>query len=98
LRAAVPDVRCGIEDGTSEVGGGALPLQILPTRLLAIGPGREGASALEARLRTEEPSVLVRVQDERVLIDLRTVAPEDEAGLLAALTSALTETRSGEDA
>jgi L-seryl-tRNA(Ser) seleniumtransferase len=65
---------------------------------LILAPGRAGASALEGRLRTGKPPVLVRVQDERVLVDLRTVAPEEEAGLLAALTAALTATRTGEDA
>jgi len=98
LRAAVPGVHCAVEDGTSEVGGGALPLQALPTRVLALEPGRAGASALEARLRTGEPPVLVRVQDERVLLDLRTVAPDEDAALLAALTVALTAERAGEDA
>lgn len=98
LRAAAPNVRCAVEDGTSEVGGGALPLQALPTRILALVPGREGAGMLEARLRTGEPPVLVRVQDERVLLDLRTVAPEDDATLLAALTAVLTAARTGEDA
>jgi L-seryl-tRNA(Ser) seleniumtransferase len=98
LRAVAPGVRCAVEDGTSEVGGGALPLQALPTRVLALGPGRDGAGALEARLRTGEPPVLVRVQGERVLLDLRTVAPDEDAALLAALTAVLTATQIGVDA
>jgi L-seryl-tRNA(Ser) seleniumtransferase len=97
LRAAVPGVHGRIEDGNSEVGGGALPLQALPTRVLALGPGPVSASTLEARLRTGDPPVLVRVQDEKVLLDLRTVAPDDDAALLAALKAALTaeQTRGG---
>ena len=95
MRTAVPGVRCGIEDGSSEVGGGALPLQTLPTRLLTLEPGPGGASTLEARLRTGEPPVLVRVQDERILIDLRTVAREDDALLLGALTAGLAAKRRG---
>ena len=98
LRAVAPGVRCAVEAGTSEVGGGALPLQTLPTRVLTLGPGREGAGALEARLRTGEPPVLVRVQGERVLLDLRTVAPDEDAALLAALTAVLTAAQIGEDA
>lgn len=98
LRAVVPGVRCTVEDGTSEVGGGALPLQALPTRVLRLGPGPAGAGALEARLRTRETPVLVRVQDERVLLDLRTVAPDEDAALLAALTAVLTAAQIGEDA
>mgnify|MGYP001042385211 CR=1 FL=1 len=98
LRAAAPGVRCVVEEGTSEVGGGALPLQALPTRVLSLAPGREGAGALEARLRTGEPPVLVRVQDQRVLLDLRTVAPEDDATLLAAVAAVLTAARTGDGA
>ena len=98
LRAVVPGVRCTVEDGTSEVGGGALPLQALPTRVLALGPGPVGAGTLEARLRTGDPPVLVRVQDDRVLIDLRTVAPAEESALRTALVAALTAEQAGETA
>jgi L-seryl-tRNA(Ser) seleniumtransferase len=98
LRAVVPGVHCMVEDGSSEVGGGALPLQALPTRVLTLEPGRAGAGALEARLRTGQPPVLVRVQDERVLLDLRTVAPDEDAALLAGLTAGLTAEYAGEDA
>jgi L-seryl-tRNA(Ser) seleniumtransferase len=96
LRSAVPGVRCGVEDGTSEVGGGALPLQVLPTRLLALDPGAQGAGAMEARLRTGTAPVLARVQEDRILLDLRTVAPAEEAALLTALRAALGAER-GED-
>jgi L-seryl-tRNA(Ser) seleniumtransferase len=89
LRSAVPGVRCAIEDGASEVGGGALPLQALPTRVLALRPYAGSVSAVEARLRNGNPPVLVRVQEDRILLDLRTVDPVEDAGLLAALTAAL---------
>lgn len=98
LRVAVPGIRCAVEDGVSEVGGGALPLQAIPTRVLALEPGRAGAGAVEARLRTGEPPVLVRIQDNRVLLDLRTVTPDEDSAVLAALTSVLTADRSGENA
>ncbi len=98
LRVAAPRVRCAVEDGASEVGGGALPLQTLPTRVLALGPGPAGAGALEARLRTGSPAVLVRVQDDRVLVDLRTVAPDDDAALRTVLVAALAAERAGEPA
>jgi L-seryl-tRNA(Ser) seleniumtransferase len=89
LRTAVPGLAYAIEDGASEVGGGALPLQALPTRVLTLRPERGSVNAIEARLRTGEPPVLIRVHDEQVLLDLRTVAPGEEAALLAALTAAL---------
>jgi L-seryl-tRNA(Ser) seleniumtransferase len=95
LRSVVPDALCSVEDGASEVGGGALPLQALPSRVLVLRPGRERANVLEARLRTGEPPVLVRVQDDRLLLDLRTVALEEGPGLLAALRAALAEEQGG---
>jgi L-seryl-tRNA(Ser) seleniumtransferase len=44
-------------------------------------------------LRTGEPPVLVRVQENRILLDLRTVAPAEEAALLTALRAALAAER-----
>lgn len=89
LRSAVPDVAIAIEDETSEVGGGALPLQAIPTRVLALRPGRERATDVEARLRRGSPPVLVRIKEDRILLDLRTVATSEEAALLQALCAGL---------
>jgi len=89
LRSAAPDVAIAIEEETSEVGGGALPLQAIPTRVLALRPSRRSAAELEARLRRGRPPVLVRIMEDRVLLDLRTVETADEAALLQALREAL---------
>ena len=88
LYTVAPTIAFTVEDGTSEVGGGALPLQAIPTRVLAIR-GAESAGVLEERLRRGEPPVLVRVKEDRVLVDLRTVAPSEETALRQALASAL---------
>jgi len=89
LQSAAPDVAITVEDETSEVGGGALPLQPMPTRVLALRPAQGGAADLEARLRRGRPPVLVRIKGDRVLLDLRTVETTDEAALLQALREAL---------
>ena len=89
LRSAFSDVTIAIEDETSEVGGGALPLQAIPTRVLALRPARGSAAQLEARLRRGRPPVLVRIKGDRVLVDLRTVETADEAALFQALREAL---------
>jgi L-seryl-tRNA(Ser) seleniumtransferase len=78
-----------VEDGTSEVGGGALPLQVLPTRLLTLRPRRGAVTEIEARLRLGKPPVLVRIKDDRILVDLRTVPEAADATLLDALRAAL---------
>ena len=71
-----------IIDGESVIGGGAAPSSVLPTRLLAVSCADLTADALCARLRNCDPPVIARVEDGRVLLDLRTVAPEQD-GLIA---------------
>jgi L-seryl-tRNA(Ser) seleniumtransferase len=73
--------------GTSAVGGGAAPAAVLPTVLLRIGG--MPAAALERKLRHAEPPVVCRVVDDAVVLDLRTVAPEDDGVLLGAVRSAV---------
>ena len=80
-----------LREDSSQVGGGALPLQVLPTRVVAIRPLRLSASALEEKLRRSEPPVIARVKEEEVFLDLRTVAGEEEAALLEAVKKALNE-------
>lgn len=70
--------------GTSAVGGGSAPGLELPTVLLSIARNGETAAATEAWLRTLDPPVIARIDHDRVVLDLRTVLP-DQDGLLAAL-------------
>jgi L-seryl-tRNA(Ser) seleniumtransferase len=65
-------------DGVSVVGGGAAPSATLPTRLLAVTGKGLSADQLAAKLRRSDPPVIARVEDGRVLLDLRTVFPEQE--------------------
>ena len=84
-KAASPELTVAIIDGESVIGGGAAPSAVLPTRLLAVT--REGLSAdeISARLRASEPPVITRVEEGRVLLDLRTVFPEQDENVIAAL-------------
>ena len=72
-----------VEPGTSEVGGGALPLEAIPTALLAVEHADLSANAIEARLRAHDPPILARIREDRVLLDCRTVQ-EDEVETVAA--------------
>ena len=74
-------------DGESVVGGGAAPSATLPTRLIALTHGEMSADELLARLRASDPPVIARVDEGRVLLDLRTVFPEQDNGLAAACIS-----------
>ena len=62
-----------LTDGNSMVGGGALPLLELPSRLLCLVPGKLSARSLEVRLRSYDPPVITRVEKERVFFDVRTI-------------------------
>jgi L-seryl-tRNA(Ser) seleniumtransferase len=67
-----------VVDGFSTIGGGSAPGSQLPTRLVAIALP---ADRLEASLRTQQPPVIARIDADRVVLDLRTVAPDDDARL-----------------
>ena len=75
----------------STIGGGSLPGETLPTWALSIDcDGIEGgAEAVAKRLRDSDSAVLGRIEDGRVLLDARTVLPEEEDALLATLRTAL---------
>ena len=88
-RIAGADAEVEIADGRSLVGGGSTPAQSLPTKLIRIASARYSASELEARLRTGATPVVARIEEERLLIDLRTVFPEQEPALEEALSQVL---------
>jgi L-seryl-tRNA(Ser) seleniumtransferase len=67
-----------LSDGESLIGGGSAPSAVLPTKLLAITPKGLSADELAARLRHSDPPVIARVEEGRVLLDLRTVFPEQD--------------------
>jgi L-seryl-tRNA(Ser) seleniumtransferase len=85
------DAEVEIADGRSLVGGGSTPAQSLPTKVLRIGSARYSASELEVRLRAGAAGapVIGRIEEDRLLIDLRTVFPEQEPALAEALSQAL---------
>jgi seryl-tRNA(Sec) selenium transferase len=78
--------RAEIIDGSSAIGGGSAPGIELPTALLAIERRGVTAAALGERLRRLQPPVIARIEQNRVLLDLRTVLPDDDEPLARALT------------
>lgn len=73
--------------GESTIGGGSLPGETLPTCLLSLPASSPDRHA--GRLRQSQPPVVARVQDDRLVLDPRSVLPEQDAQLLAALRSVL---------
>ena len=71
--------------GESVIGGGTPPSATSPTHLLAVWHEKLTAQQLQAKLRACDPPVVTRIADERVVLDLRTVFPDEEPALLASL-------------
>ncbi len=76
-----------VRDGRSTIGGGSAPGVTLPTALIALRHERLAAEALASRLRHAPIPVIGRIIDDHVVLDLRTVAPEDDDRLVAALAT-----------
>ena len=92
LTDALPkDATLEIRDGSSVIGGGSTPDQKLPTSLLAIASRRYSAVAIEERLRRPASGspVIARIEEDRLVIDLRTVFIEEEAPLAQAVIAVL---------
>ena len=96
LRELTPEVPLGeveleIVEGASLAGGGSTPAQALPSEVIRIASARYSAAQLEQRLRRAPAgiSVIARVEDDRLILDLRTVFPDQEALLLKTLAAAL---------
>jgi L-seryl-tRNA(Ser) seleniumtransferase len=81
-----------IVDGRSMVGGGSLPEESLPTKLMAIERDAAWVSGLARRLRADQLPVVARIERDKLLFDPRTVLPEQDEALLMAVKSALAQT------
>lgn len=88
LRAALggfDGLAAEVAETSSYAGGGAMPMHALPSRAVALRSARMSAEDLARRLRTGSPPVIGRIERDRVLIDLRTVADQDLGALAEAI-------------
>jgi L-seryl-tRNA(Ser) seleniumtransferase len=81
-----PTLKTEITDAESLLGGGSAPSSVLPTRVLALSCQGLSADDVAQRLRASDPPIIARVEEGRVLLDLRTVFPEQDAAIAAALS------------
>jgi L-seryl-tRNA(Ser) seleniumtransferase len=84
-RISSSKLKVEIMDGESILGGGAAPSSVLPTRVLALTSEGLSADELATRLRTSDPPIIARVEEGRVVLDLRTVFPAQDVAVAAAL-------------
>ena len=87
-QARSPNLALEITNGESLIGGGAAPSATLPSFVIAAQCEGLSADELAAALRSANPPVIARVEQGRVLLDLRTVLPEQDEQLVRALQQA----------
>ena len=75
---AASRIELAVIDGESTIGGGAAPGTTIPSRLLEVSVDGLTATTMARRLRESTPPVVARIDHDRLLIDLRTVAPSDD--------------------
>jgi len=73
----------------SQVGGGSLPLQNLPTWAVALKPHKARVEALEAELRNQAPPIIARISDDQLILDLRTIPADELRTVAQGITQAL---------
>jgi L-seryl-tRNA(Ser) seleniumtransferase len=83
------DAKVELVDGFSTTGGGSAPTSRIPTVLLEVAPRTRAVAAVRQALIDGDPPVIARVEGERLVLDLRTVAPEQDATAAVALRRAL---------
>ena len=88
LAASLPGVNAVVIDGESTIGGGSAPGSAIPTRLVAITHASLRAEQLEQRLREHSIPIIARIVDDQVVIDLRTVAPDEDRVIVDAMRDA----------
>jgi L-seryl-tRNA(Ser) seleniumtransferase len=92
LRLLAPETRAAwralVVPSTCQVGGGALPVEPLPSSALALGDTAQPAHRLEEALRHAPLAVIGRLQEGRLLLDMRTVEDRDVPALGAAIDAA----------
>jgi len=84
-----PRVQVRVVASVGRVGGGALPQVSLPSRALALAVPPLSPQQLEAHLRRAQPPIIARIEQDTLLLDLRTLLPDDLPALKAALQGVL---------
>ena len=67
-----------LEDSSSQVGSGALPTEEIPTKAIVVQHDRMQANRIAERFRQARPSIIGRINDDRFLLDLRTIFDPDD--------------------
>ena len=75
--------------GEAQIGGGTMPDVAIPSWAVSLRPVTGSITVFESRLRMGNPPVIGRIQENRLLLDFRTISPQEHTFLLEAITRAL---------
>ncbi|MEW9124055.1 MAG: L-seryl-tRNA(Sec) selenium transferase [Thermotaleaceae bacterium] len=89
LKSIQLDSKVSIEKGLSQVGGGAMPLEELPTALITIKPIEKTLNQVERELRGRKIPIITRISEEKLIFDCRTIKDEEFDILIEALNDIL---------
>ncbi|MBC7253075.1 MAG: L-seryl-tRNA(Sec) selenium transferase [Actinobacteria bacterium] len=88
LSSACPDLEIEVTEDVSRAGGGSLPMEDLPTWVVAVNSPRLKVNRLEENLRRCDPPVMGRIKEDRLLLDVRTLRDEELPLVVEAFRSA----------
>jgi len=86
-RVQSADLHAAVISGASTIGGGSAPGSAIPTRLIALSHDSLTASQIEERLRKGQPPIIARIEQDRVVLDCRTVLPEQDETVGSAISA-----------
>jgi len=86
LRKSLPaGVKVSVVDGESQVGSGSVPVEVIPSKLLALHSASTSPDKLSRKLRRQIPAVFTRIHNDAVLFDFRTIRPEEDKDIVEAV-------------
>jgi L-seryl-tRNA(Ser) seleniumtransferase len=90
LRKRLPaEIGLSVVDEGSQVGSGSVPVETIPTKCLAVSAAPAGPDALARNLRLGRPAVFTRIHEDAILLDFRTIQPDEDRLVEDALAAAL---------
>jgi len=90
VKRLIPSLGVSVQQDAAQVGGGSYPIHDLPTWVVAIDPSPLTATEFEQRLRTGSPHIISRISKDTILLDMRTVFPEEVSVIAGCLRNVMT--------
>jgi len=86
LKSVLPaGVSLSVEDGEAQIGSGSVPVETIPSKVVALKTGAAPLEELARKLRRQSPAVFTRIHKDALLFDLRTIQPDEDADIERAI-------------